>query len=993
MNTSKNRAQASSHSENKMSRNTHRLDEDDVNDAVEQHLSLSMERMGPPAPAAAAPLTSSRLQEGRHEMPPSRMGMLNAMKQKAAEMNAEQDAAKAAAAGEAPPTDSAAPKASTSASPAAPAATETPAPTTVTSVVPEKAAAATTPAAKGGLGALGGGAMLAKNGHGGGAMLDKRLEMFEGSGAAKPKASDEKLAKIERTKAKRSGLPLPTGGDANKVSPEEGGTTAGNEDVAAATAPAAVTVPKAANNPLLGGLGAKKASPFGGALGAAASKPDETSTTSAPGTASTTGEDSTATATAKNPLLGGGLGGAKAGGANAKLGGLFPGAGGAAGAGAKKVSIAGIGAPGTDGTSPAASPVGGAKAAGGAAALLGGGAPGASPGATPKAGLGGLFGGGAKKGGGGLNMTGVMLAKKQAAKIKEKAKRLREEKHAHLKNLPPLQTNVIEKKKRLQDPDVRSTMTPMQRLVTHKHFDVGIGICIMLNVLFMGIEYQVSDRDIENKALQMCILISDLIFLMVFTAELCLRIKAFGIKEVVFNFMYLLDVVVVSTGLISEVILPIAAGTFLQISLKDSDPMLNLVRSTRALRALRVLRVLTMFEALWHVVELFFFSLTPLFWAVGFILVVVFMFAIFTIVLIGRADLGSDPGVLESQESFYSTSKALITLFQIMTLDGWTGPTQPLFEQEVWTYFWFLFFISISAFSLMNLITVTVLETAREQQVKVQTNTDIDHKTQEISDLLDFPGDEEVTTKEYFINNWMKNRALRHLFDKLHLNAQDAGGFFDALDIDGSGGLDHFELATTYMELVSSVMDSSHNIALIRSACDPEEKTKLLKSTMLQSQQGRFAAEVRQAREEEKTAMEAERAKAQKDRDAMRTEMTAMQNEMARLAGVLTEVKGAMDERIPQVDLSRLVGGPRGLDGMVSEGEFSRSVKPPKYITREDGTILKRKKKKKKLVGSPGAAGKKGSKKGGEGDEETDGGITSDKGDMLSPRPGDKKID
>jgi len=613
---------------------------------------------------------------------------------------------------------------------------------------------------------------------------------------------------------------------------------------------------------------------------------------------------------------------------------------------------------GTPKANPLLGGLGKAKSPGGLGGLgaLGG------AGGTPKAGggLAGLMGGKAAGDGPKLSMTSLMMAKKTAAKVKEKAKRLREEKLAHLKSLEPLQKpNPIERKKRLRDPEQRALLTPLQRLVTSANFDAAIGLAIAMNVLFMGVEYQLHEDDF--KPVMLAFLIIDLIFLLIFTVEVVLRAKAFGFRALFSTLTQTLDVVVVMTGIISEIIMPIVAGTFMTVT-DSQSPLLNLVRSMRALRALRVLRVLTMFEQLWHVVELFFFSLTPLFWAVGFILVVIFMFAIFSIVLIGRSSMGDGLGVQDAQKEFYTTSNALITLFSIMTLDGWTTYTKPLFDVAPWTYFWFLFFISISAFSLMNLITVTVLETAREQQLLVQNFNEIDMKTREIGDLLEFPGTEEVTTKKYFVENWHTNRALRLLFEKLHLNASDAAGFFEALDIDESGGLDHFELATTYMELVTSVMNAPHNIALIRSACDPDEKSKILKASMMQSQQGRMAAEMRQARDEEKEGDSAERAKAQKDRDAMRAELNGMKMEttkisqnvtekFARLEEMMNEMREALASRPAEqprmVDLRNLIEEDRGA---VSDGGLAALGAAGTAAAAAGKKTLTKKKSKKKLV-------------------------------------------
>ena len=103
---------------------------------------------------------------------------------------------------------------------------------------------------------------------------------------------------------------------------------------------------------------------------------------------------------------------------------------------------------------------------------------------------------------------------------------------------------------------------------------------------------------------------------------------------------------------------------------------------------------------------MFFFSLKPLLTTVFFILIIIFLFAMFSIVLIGRTDIGEgDPEAVKQRKRFRTTSEAMTTLFQIMTLDVWAKITLPLMRAEYWLYAWFLLYFSFSALSLMNMVT------------------------------------------------------------------------------------------------------------------------------------------------------------------------------------------------------------------------------------------------------------------------------------------------
>ncbi|CAD7949786.1 unnamed protein product [Amoebophrya sp. A25] len=398
---------------------------------------------------------------------------------------------------------------------------------------------------------------------------------------------------------------------------------------------------------------------------------------------------------------------------------------------------------------------------------------------------------------------------------------------------------------RLKATDAVRTNTWEHRIVTHARFEPIIGWMIVINTLYMGTEYQLDPQMVKDNFGYFEVV--DLLFLCTFTFELYLRISVFGTRNVLGNPIYALDFFIVILGLVTEVALPLYAGTFLKGEMGDGSELDRMIRSARALRALRVLRVITLIEQLWGVVELFFYALGPLFWTVLFILIIIFQFTIFTVVLVGRSDMGSETEIRRAQGNFDRTVNTFLSLFQIMTLDGWLEVIQPFFERHPWTYGWFLIFISLTAFALMNLVTVSVLETAREAQARNQQAEDIRQKMTAIQDLYDFPGEgNDLTTKDFFVNHWRDSKTFSAVFSKLDLNEQDAEGFFEALDLDGSGSLDHFELSTTYMELVRNVLNDPSLVALIRSAADPQERSELLKSTMERASQQRIAEEQKQ---------------------------------------------------------------------------------------------------------------------------------------------------
>merc|ERR1711975_192060 len=64
------------------------------------------------------------------------------------------------------------------------------------------------------------------------------------------------------------------------------------------------------------------------------------------------------------------------------------------------------------------------------------------------------------------------------------------------------------------------------------------------------------------------------------------------------------------------------------------------------------------------------------------------------------------------QEHFGDVYLSMFTLFQVLTLDRWTGVVRPLMRKQGWTVFFFVFFISVASFILMNLVTAMLVEQA-----------------------------------------------------------------------------------------------------------------------------------------------------------------------------------------------------------------------------------------------------------------------------------------
>jgi len=132
----------------------------------------------------------------------------------------------------------------------------------------------------------------------------------------------------------------------------------------------------------------------------------------------------------------------------------------------------------------------------------------------------------------------------------------------------------------------------------------------------------------------------------------------------------------------------------------------------RALRILRVLRLLSMLPRLRFVVEALLHSL-PGIGSIALLMVVIYyVAAVMATGLFGA----SHP------EWFGSIGHSMYTLFQIMTLESWSmGIVRPVMEDYPYAWLFFIPFILIATFTVLNLfiaIIVDAMQTMHEQVVK-----------------------------------------------------------------------------------------------------------------------------------------------------------------------------------------------------------------------------------------------------------------------------------
>lgn len=222
------------------------------------------------------------------------------------------------------------------------------------------------------------------------------------------------------------------------------------------------------------------------------------------------------------------------------------------------------------------------------------------------------------------------------------------------------------------------------RLILSPGFQKFVIGLIVLNAVTLGLETSDSVMAVMGGALEAL----DHLLLLLFTAELGLRIYAFRGR-------FFRD----PWGIFDLLVVGIAW-------VPSSGPLAVL----RALRVLRVMRLISVVPSLRNVVEAMLAALPGMGSIVLLMLLIFYVFAVMSVKLFG----GPMP------EQFGDLGAAFFTLFQLMTLDDWANIVKPAMEAEPYALVFFLPFILVATFVVLNLfigVIVESIQTLREQRV------------------------------------------------------------------------------------------------------------------------------------------------------------------------------------------------------------------------------------------------------------------------------------
>merc|ERR1719335_1520595 len=193
--------------------------------------------------------------------------------------------------------------------------------------------------------------------------------------------------------------------------------------------------------------------------------------------------------------------------------------------------------------------------------------------------------------------------------------------------------------------------------------------------------------------------------------------------------------------------------------------------------------------------------MTTMFWMMIIIVCLIYVFAIIATELIGKGVDFQEDGY--AMELFGDLLKSMFTLFQLMTLDTWADLiARPIMKTQPELGLFFVFFVTVGVFVVMNLITAVIVENAfaiakddQEQAAKLNERNKI-RELKSLSELfqeIDLDGSGKLTKKEFLTA--LGNPRVSQKLLLLEMSQQDLIEAWELLD-DGDGELDINEFAS-----------------------------------------------------------------------------------------------------------------------------------------------------------------------------------------------------
>ena len=228
----------------------------------------------------------------------------------------------------------------------------------------------------------------------------------------------------------------------------------------------------------------------------------------------------------------------------------------------------------------------------------------------------------------------------------------------------------------------------LKKLVDSKAFQGIILFVILFNCVLMGIE---TIKGLSENTLFVLAVINE-VCLWIFIAEIILKFLAYGLSYFKDPWNWF-DMFVVGISLFSG------------LSFMSAFRAMRVLRVLKSLKALKGTKLIGSVRHLQVIIVAIVKSIPSIMWTGILLILIYYIFALIGVNLFGDA----------FPDWFGDIGKAMYTLFQVMTLESWSmGISRPVMEVYSFAWAYFVPFVLLSSFIVMNVVVGIVVNAISE---------------------------------------------------------------------------------------------------------------------------------------------------------------------------------------------------------------------------------------------------------------------------------------
>ena len=232
-------------------------------------------------------------------------------------------------------------------------------------------------------------------------------------------------------------------------------------------------------------------------------------------------------------------------------------------------------------------------------------------------------------------------------------------------------------------------MEKLRKFVDGKAFQNTILIVIIINSVILGLQTAPAITNAIGGVLE----VLDWICLGIFIVEMLLKMVAYKFIGYFKSFWNWFDFIIILMSLLSG------------LAVLSSMRILRVFRVFRSLKGLRGFKMISSLKPLQVIIGAIGRSLPGISWTALLLIIIYYIFAIIGVTQFGAA----------FPDWFGDIPKAMYTLFQVMTLESWSmGISRPVMEAFSYAWAYFVPFVLISSFVMMNVVVGIVVNAISE---------------------------------------------------------------------------------------------------------------------------------------------------------------------------------------------------------------------------------------------------------------------------------------